>query len=121
MSEFIDVKQHDSFHVTVYAGVEDFHGRYSGLPIGTGENDPGNRYTGHDVMRISKGKTPRLASASSIRPHVSGYRSEGLRSTKDIREKILQGAINHQDFASVRKNLPDDEHLKDQVIDILLN
>jgi len=114
------VREHNSFHVTVYAGEEDFAGRYSGLPT-KGDVDEDKRYTGRDVLRIAQGKTPRIASASHIRPFVAGYRENQLKSSIDIREKILQGAINHDDFASVRKNLPGDETLKDRVIDILLD
>lgn len=113
------VRNSTSFHVTVYAGAEDFAGRYSGLPT-NGGSDPDYRYLNKNVTKISQGKTPRVASASQIRPFVAGYRQNQITSSRDVREKILQGAIKHDDFASVRKNLPGDEQLKDQVIDILL-
>jgi hypothetical protein len=114
------VRGNNSFHVTVYAGEEDFSGRYSGLPT-KGDTGGNKRYIDQDVFKISQGKTPRIASASHIRPFVAGYRQNKLRSSIDVREKILQGSINHDDFASVRKNLPGDERLKDRVIDILLD
>lgn len=105
--------------VRVYAGAEDFKGRYSGLPFESEDVD--KRYTGRNVIKILKGLPPRLASARDIRPAVATYRSNQLTSANAVRERILQGAISHDDFSSVRKNLPGDEQLKDQVIDILLN
>lgn len=112
------LRDNHSFVVKVYAGAEDFSGRYSGLPFDT--IDPENRYTGQGVQKIVKGMPPRLASAKNIRPSIASFRQSRLTSTNAVREKILQGSIKHDDFASVRKNLPGDEQLKDQVIDILL-
>lgn len=112
------LRTNNSFSVSVYAGVEDFKGRYSGLPFDGVDHD--NRYIGNDVVDIRQGKPPRIASARNIRPHIAGYRRDRLTTTNSVREKILAGAIKYDDFASVRKNLPGDDTLKDQVIDILL-
>lgn len=112
------LKDHETYHVTLYAGAEDFKGRYSGLPF---DGDDGtSRYINRNVKRLHKGKSKRLASASDIRPHVGSYKKSKLSSSNEIREKILAGALKYDDFASIRKNIPGDDDIKDQVIDILL-
>ena len=55
------LRTNNSFSVSVYAGVEDFKGRYSGLPFDGIDHD--SRYIGNDVINIRKGQPPRLASA----------------------------------------------------------
>lgn len=110
---------HDKFEVTLHAGAEDFKGRYSGFPFDRA--DESDRFTGGDVVNIRQGHNQRLASASSIRPFVASYRKQNLQTSNQVRERVLSGALKYDDFASVRKNLPGDDELKDQVIDILLN
>lgn len=109
----------DKFEVTLHAGAEDFNGRYSGFPFERA--DETERFTGKDVINIRKGFNQRLASASSIRPFVADYRKQNIQTTDQVRERVLSGALKYDDFASVRKNLPGDDDLKDQVIDKLLS
>ena len=115
---YTDLKGFDICTVTVHAGVEDFRGRYSNFPFDG--DDPDMRYIGKRVDKVKKGKNRRLASASGIRPYIASYRETDIKSSNDIREKILAGALKYDDFASIRKNLPGDDVLKDAVIDILL-
>jgi len=112
------LEEYDKFVVTVYAGAEDFKGRYSGFPFK--EDDIHKRYKGKNVVKIKKGLNKRLASASGIRPYISSYRQNDAGNSNKIREKILAGALKYDDFASIRKNLPGDEDVKDEVIDVLL-
>jgi len=109
---------YDKYTVTLQAGSEDFKGRYSGLPFDGIDEE--QRYIGHDVADVKKGLNKRLASASGIRPYVSSFKKRKIKSSNDIREQILAGALKHEDFASIRKNIPGDDDIKDQVIDILL-
>lgn len=112
------LKNEDQFSVTLHAGAEDFTGRYSGFPFDG--NDEEKRYVGKRVTQINQGLNKRLASASSIRPFVSSYRSKNINTAEDVRSQVLAGALKYEDFASIRKNLPGDDKLKDSVIDILL-
>lgn len=114
-----ELKQHEQFVVTLHAGAEDFKGRYSGFPFN--RTDEHDRYTGKNVLQIKQGFNQRLASASGIRPYVASYRKQNLQTADQVRERVLSGALKYDDFASVRKNLPGDDNLKDQVLDILLN
>ena len=115
---FNSVSDYDQYVVTLHAGKEDFKGRYSGFPFDG--NDDEKRYIGQDVVSIKRGLNKRLASASGIRPYVSGYKKRKVKSSNEIREQILAGAGEYNDFASIRKNIPGDDDVKDQVVDILL-
>ena len=115
---YTDLKEFDICSVTVHAGKEDFSGRYSNFPFDG--VDPDQRYIGKRVDKVRRGQNKRLASASSIRPYIASYRKTDIKSSNDIRERILAGALKYDDFASIRKNLPGDDDLKDAVIDILL-
>ena len=115
---YTDLKSFDICTVKVHAGKEDFKGRYSGFPFDG--SDASNRYIGRGVDKVMKGHNKRLASASGIRPYIASYRGTDVKTSNDIREKILAGALKYDDFASIRKNLPGDDDLKDAVIDILI-
>jgi nicotinamide mononucleotide adenylyltransferase len=112
------MNNYDKYNVTVYAGKEDFSGRYSGFPFDV--EDEFKRYTGVNVLGVKKGLNKRLASASGIRPHVSSFKKKDIKTSNDIREQILAGSLSRGDFESIRKNLPGDEDVKDKVVDILL-
>lgn len=112
------LKDQDNFAVTLHAGAEDFTGRYSGFPFDG--QDEQKRYVGKRVIQINQGLNKRLASASGIRPFVSSYRGQNIKTAEDVRSQVLTGALKYEDFASIRKNLPGDDKLKDAVIDILL-
>lgn len=112
------LKQEDLFAVTLHAGAEDFKGRYSGFPFDG--QDEQKRYVGKRVVQINQGLNKRLASASGIRPYVAAYKNENIKTSEQVRDQVLAGALKYEDFASIRKNLPGDDSLKDQVIDILL-
>ena len=112
------LKDEGQFAVTLHAGAEDFRGRYSGFPFDG--QDEQKRYVGKNVVQINQGLNKRLASASGIRPFVSSYRGQNIKTAEDVRSQVLAGALKYEDFASIRKNLPGDDKLKDAVIDILL-
>lgn len=112
------LKQEDLFAITLHAGAEDFKGRYSGFPFDG--QDEQKRYVGKRVVQINQGLNKRLASASGIRPYVASYKNENIKTSEQVRDQVLAGALKYEDFASIRKNLPGDDSLKDQVIDILL-
>lgn len=115
---YSQLKDHNKYIITLHAGAEDFKGRYSGFPFdGQDDND---RYIGKKVIQIDRGMNRRLASASGIRPFVSAYRRQNIMSANDVRDRVLAGALEYEDFASIRKNLPGDDNLKDAVVDILL-
>ena len=116
---YTDLKSFDICTVRVHAGREDFKGRYSGFPFDGDDKD--KRYIGKGVDKVIKGTNKRLASASSIRPYIASYRGTDIKTSNDVREKILAGALKYDDFSSIRKNLPGDDDLKDAVIDVLLS
>ena len=108
--------EYNKYNLNVYCSQDSINNIFNKLP--SGGSTGGSRYINGRVDSIRLHADNQ--SMDKISREISTYRQNNIQSSNDMRERILSGSLKHNDYASIRKNLPGDGDVKDMVIDILL-
>jgi len=103
----------DRYAIKLYACSEDVSQRYGGFF----KPDTKDLYQGNKVV-ISSSPCARAASASELRPLIGSFRH--YTNSYELRSAVMNTATVNKDYSTLLKNLPGDDELKDQVIDMLM-
>lgn len=103
----------DRYALKLYACAEDVSMRYGGFF----KTDTKDLYQGNKVV-ITSSPCARAASASELRPLIGSFRH--YANSNALRAAVMNTAAINKDYSTLLKNLPGDDELKDQVIDLLM-
>lgn len=98
------------YHVNIYSSQKAINTTFRMLP--------GKRYTGKSIRDISIQSDEQAG--QQVIGSISTYKQDNIQSSNEIRDRVLNGSLQYKDYASIRKNIPGDEGIKDSVIDVLL-